>query len=52
LIGQLIAVQFLGYGLAWVGLAAFSKIGLLKAPQWVLLLAIAGLTYWGTRLIA
>jgi hypothetical protein len=52
LIGQLIVAQFFVYGLGWVGLAALSKIGLLKAPQWVLLLAIAGLTYWGTRLIA
>ncbi len=46
--GRFLAIQFLGYGLAFLGLAVVKQVGLFQVPQWVLLFLIAGLTYWGT----
>lgn len=46
--GRFLAIQFFGYGLAWLGLAIVKQVGLFQVPQWVLLFLIAGLTYWGT----
>ena len=46
--GRFLAIQFFGYGLAFLGLAVFNRIGLFRAPQWVLLFLISGLTYWGS----
>jgi len=48
LIGRFLAIQFLGYGLAFLGLAVVKRVGLFQVPQWILLFLIAGLTYWGT----
>lgn len=47
-IGKFLALQFLGYGLAFFTLAIVKQVGLFQVPQWVLLFLIAGLTYWGT----
>ena len=46
--GRFLAIQFFGYGLAFLGLAIVRPVGLLQAPQWVLFFLMAGLTYWGT----
>ena len=48
IMGRFLAIQFTGYGLAFLGLAVVKKVGLFQVPQWVLLFLIAGLTYWGT----
>lgn len=47
LMGKFLAIQFLGYGLAFLLLAVFKKIKVFQVPQWVLLFLIAGLTFWG-----
>ena len=46
--GRFLAIQFFGYGWAWLGLAMVKRVGVFQVPQWVLLFLIAGLTYWGT----
>ncbi len=46
--GRFLAIQFAGYGLAFLGLAIFKRVGLFQVPQWILLFLIAGFTYWGT----
>ena len=46
--GRFLAIQFFGYGAAFLGLAVVKRVGLLKAPQWVMFFLLAGLTYWGT----
>jgi len=47
LMGGFLAMQFLGYGLVFLGLAIVKGIGVFQVPQWVLLFLIAGLTFWG-----
>ena len=47
-IAQLIAIFYLIGGMVWVGVTLLMRRGMLfKVPQWILLLAIAGLTWWG-----
>ena len=46
--GRFLAIQYFGYGIAFLGLAVTKQVGLFQVPQWIVLLLIAGLTYWGT----
>jgi hypothetical protein len=47
---QILAVYFLGYSVAWIFVITISKpfpLNYLKLAQWVLLLTISGLIYYG-----
>lgn len=49
---QILAVYFLGYGIAWlIGITISRKFpkNYLKLGQWILLWIIGGLIYWGIR---
>jgi len=46
--GRFLAIQFFGYGLAFLGLAVVKQVRLFQVPQWVLCFLMAGLTFWGT----
>jgi ABC-type phosphate/phosphonate transport system permease subunit len=48
---QVLAVYFLGYAIAWFVTIVISKSfpkNYLKLGQWVLLLCLSGLVYWGS----
>ena len=48
---QILAVYFLGYAIVWIITILISKPfenNFLKLGQWMLLLIISGLIYWGT----
>ncbi|MBI5932779.1 MAG: hypothetical protein HY867_03640 [Chloroflexi bacterium] len=42
--GRFLAIQFLGYGAAFLGLAVIKRVGLFQAPQWVVFFLMAGLS--------
>lgn len=46
--GRFLAIQFFGYGVAFLGLAVVKRVGLFQVPQWIVFFLMAGLTYWGT----
>jgi hypothetical protein len=48
MMGRFLAIQFLGYGVAFLGLAAIKRVGLFQVPQWIVFFLMAGFTYWGT----
>jgi len=48
---QVLALYFLGYTIAWFVIIVISKFfpkNYLKLGQWVLLLCLSGLVYWGS----
>ena len=48
---QILLVYFLGYSIVWILTILISKkfrMNFIKLGQWILLLAISGLIYWGT----
>lgn len=49
-IGRILALLFLSYGLTILITAFLMQVRLFQVPQWVVLFLIAGLTYWGTLL--
>lgn len=49
---QILAIYFLGYGIAWIiGIAISKKFpkNFLKLGQWILLWLISGLIFWGLK---
>jgi hypothetical protein len=46
-IAAVTAVRWAVYGCVWFGLVAARHKSVLRAPQWILCLAIAGFASWG-----
>jgi hypothetical protein len=48
ILGRFVAIHWFAFTLVALWIAQFSPKQLIRAFQWVLLLAIGGLTWWGT----
>ena len=48
-VGEFIALLFFGYSLIWAWIVATTRVTmLLRLPQWIVALGVAGFSWWGT----